>query len=196
MTSDPACIGVHLASGRKPLSLALLGDGLNLMQLASGELNHLSAFLSDLKSATVCITTRSRPDNLKFADVYSLLHKQLAKMSFRSYSAKNDARQWFRTDADASFSALLQHKLFPRRTLEGRIQRALILYDQGLQIHDPMEFFEEITRYKLMQGVLPLDHVYSQKELDALVAAYVAWMAAHRPQQVVVRGEFVLPAPE
>ena len=48
------------------------------------------------------------------------------------------------------FSALLHKKLLSRRTLEGRIQRALVLYDQGLQINDPMEFFEEITRYRLI----------------------------------------------
>jgi hypothetical protein len=30
-----------------------------------------------------------------------------------------------------------------------------------------------------MQGILPLDEVYSSKELDALVAAYAAWMAVN-----------------
>jgi hypothetical protein len=34
----------------------------------------------------------------------------------------------------------------PRRTLEGRLQRSAILYEQGLQIRDPVEIFEEITR--------------------------------------------------
>lgn len=192
--SDSAFVGVDLSSGRKPLTLALLDDDLNVIQLANGELNHLSAFLSDLKSATVCITTRSKPSSVKFADAYSIFHEHLAKMSFRPYSAKNDARQWCKTDADKSFSFFLQKKLFPPRTLEGRIQRALILYDQGLQINDPMEFFEEITRYKLMQGVLPLENIYTSKELDALVAAYVAWMTANRSQQITVKGEFTLPS--
>jgi len=47
-----------------------------------------------------------------------------------------------------------------------------------------MEFFEEITRYKLIQGILPLENLYTPKELDALVAAYVAWMTVNRPGQV------------
>jgi hypothetical protein len=65
-----------------------------------------------------------------------------------------------------------------------------------LQIRDPVEIFEEITRYKLMQGVLPLEDIYSPKELDALVAAYVAWLAANSPGQTVAMGEFVLPTQE
>lgn len=196
MTSSSAFAGVHLVSGRKPLTLALLDDDLNLIQLASGELSKLGAFLADLKSATICITTRSKPNSIKFVEAYSIFQQQLAKMSFLPLPAKNEARQWFKTDADESFGALLQHKLFSHRTLEGRIQRGLVLYEQGLRINDPMEFFEEITRYKLMQGVLPLDNLYSAKELDALVAAYVAWLAANRSRQIVVRGEFVLPAQE
>lgn len=192
MTPDSAYLGVHLSPGRQPLTLARLDDDLNLIQLANGELNLLSAFLSDLKSAILCIVTRSRPNSIKFADLYSVLHEQLAKMSFRPYPAKKDARQWLKTDADQSFSALLQKKLLSRRTLEGRIQRALILYDQGLQINDPMDFFEEITRYKLTQGILPLENIYSSKELDALVAAYVAWMTVNRSKQIIVKGELIL----
>ncbi|MGZ9226270.1 MAG: hypothetical protein ACXW4M_12030, partial [Anaerolineales bacterium] len=77
-----------------------------------------------------------------------------------------------------------------------RIQRALVLYDQGLQINDPMEFFEEITRYKLIQGILPLENLYASKELDALVAAYIAWMTVNKPGQFIIQGEFILPAQE
>lgn len=195
-TSDSAFIGIHFSSGRKPLTLAVLGADLNLIQLANSELNNLGALLSDLESAILCISTRSSPKSVRFADAYSVLHEHLANMSFRPYSAKNDARQWFKTDANDSFKALLQEKLFSQRTLEGRIQRALILYEQGLQISDPMEFFEEITRYKLLHGILPLENIYSTKQLDALVAGYLAWMTVHRSQQIIVKGELILPAPE
>jgi hypothetical protein len=59
-----------------------------------------------------------------------------------------------------------------------------------------MEFFEEITRYKLMQGILPFENLYSSKELDALVGAYVAWMTANKPGQFIMQGEFILPTQE
>jgi hypothetical protein len=100
------------------------------------------------------------------------------------------------TDAQKCFLALCGNELFARRTLEGRIQRALILYDEGLQIPDPMDFFEEITRHKLLRGILPLENIHTSKELDALVAAYMAWMTVHRPNQVTSNDNFILPAQE
>lgn len=196
MTSNSAFIGLHLSSGRKPLVLTLLDNDLNLIQIANSELNNLSVLLSELESATLCIVINTRRNDLRFADNYSMLHEQLAKMSFRPYPAKQEARQWFKGDADETFRGLLQQKLLPRRTLEGRIQRALILYEQGLQIDDPMELFEEITRFKLMQGRSPFENLYSSKELDALVAAYVAWMTVNKPGQFIVQSEFILPSQE
>jgi hypothetical protein len=56
--------------------------------------------------------------------------------------------------------------------------------------------FEEITRYKLIQGILPLENLPSSRELDALAAAYLAWMIFNRPAQIAATGEFVLPARE
>ena len=104
--------------------------------------------------------------------------------------------RWIETDSQKCFQALCDKDLLPRRTLEGRIQRDLILYDEGLQIEDPMEFFEEITRHKLMQGILPLETLHSSKQLDALVAAYVAWRAIQRASLVTLTGNFILPAKE
>ena len=43
----------------------------------------------------------------------------------------------------------------PAGTLEGRIQRQLALQDQGLNVPDAMDFFEEITRYRLLKSILP-----------------------------------------
>jgi hypothetical protein len=59
-----------------------------------------------------------------------------------------------------------------------------------------MEFFEEVTRYKLLQGILPSEHIYLSKELDALLAAYLAWMTVNRPQQLTSQGDFILPTQE
>ena len=80
--------------------------------------------------------------------------------------------------------------------MEGRLQRALILYEQALRIEDPMEIFEEITRYKLIKGNFRLENLYSSKELDALAAAYLAWMTVNRPEQIVAKGKLIQPAQE
>jgi hypothetical protein len=77
----------------------------------------------------------------------------------------------------------------------------LALYEQGLGVHDPMDFYEEITRHKLLRGVLPLEQVYSAEELDAIAAAYTAFVAARHPEKIVkigdpAEGQVVLPVVE
>lgn len=58
----------------------------------------------------------------------------------------------------------------------------------GLPVPDAMLFFEEITRHKILESALPLDNVYSNEELNALAAAYTAWLAAHEPEKVIKVG--------
>lgn len=196
LTSSSAFVGIHLSSGRKPYTFALLDDDLNLKARANGEVKDLAAILSEFDSVIVCISANAKSRSPKSANINAVLFEQLKKMSFRTFPAQNETHQWFKTVANESFRAFLKKKLLGRRTLEGRIQRALALYDQGLRIDDPMEFFEEITRYKLMQGILPVENLYTSNELDALVAAYVAWTTANKPGQFIVKGEFFLPSEE
>ena len=68
------------------------------------------------------------------------------------------------------------------------MQRELLLYELGLRIQDPMIFFEEITRHKLMNGLLPFELVYSPAQLDAMVAAYTAWQITQKPAEIIRLG--------
>lgn len=77
----------------------------------------------------------------------------------------------------------------PKPTLEGRLQRQSALYENGVGIRDPMEFFEEITRRKLLHGVLPMDLVYASEELDTLMAAYMAFCVVNCPQEMILVGD-------
>ena len=194
MTSNSTFAGIHFSYGRKPFTLALLDDDLDLIMHPKCDMEEVSALLSEPDSVTVCVTANSSFRSARSANTNSMFYEQLEKLSFRPYPAKNGTRQWFKVNANETFATLLQKKLLSRRTLEGRIQRGLILYDQGLQIDDPMEFFEEITRYRLIQGILPLENLYTSKELDALVAAYVAWVTVNRPGQIeMLPDNMVLP---
>ncbi|CAG0957786.1 hypothetical protein ANAEL_00441 [Anaerolineales bacterium] len=81
------------------------------------------------------------------------------------------------------------------------MQRQTLLYEHGLNIKDPMDFFEEITRYKLLKGILPMELLYLPEQLDALVAAYVAWLAVYKQEGVFLlgdarEGKLVLPGKE
>ena len=114
---------------------------------------------------------------------------------------EGDAHQFLEVYPHGAYSALLGLIPFPKHTLEGRIQRQLVLYLKQLNISNPMQIFEEITRHRLLQGILPLEGLHSVVELDALVAAYTAWMAATKPKEVSLvghpeEGQIVLPVAE
>lgn len=106
----------------------------------------------------------------------------------------------FETYPHGAYCALLGITPFPKHTLEGRLQRQLILHENQVRVHNPMRIFEEITRYRLLNGILPLDTLLTVDELDALVAAYTAWYTSRYSTEITVLGEvsegqIVLPVP-
>ena len=193
MSSDSFVFaGLELSVGRRPVIYAALNEDLEVTSLESWSISEALGCLQNLGNAWVAVDV---PALRRPGQVYQELKKKLPQAGFKS-PAKNSPKQWLETDAQAAFRALIGRKPLPRRTLEGRLQRASLLYDLGLQITDPMDIFEEITRYRLVQGILPLDNLSGSSELDALVAAYVAWLAANRPGQVILQGELLLPVQE
>jgi len=117
------------------------------------------------------------------------LYKRLEGFGYQPYPAAEAALQWLEVYPHASYCVLLGQTPLPKNTFEGRIQRQLALVEQKLDVPDPMDLFEEITRYRLLQGILPVEALYSQGELDALVAAYTAWMAGTHPDRVTTLGD-------
>jgi len=127
------------------------------------------------------------------------LYRKLSKMGFKPYPEEGASHQWLETHPHAAFCVLLDESPLQKSTLEGRLQRELILYENGVRIKDPMDFFEEVTRHKLIRGILPMELVRLPEQLDALVAAYTAWMSTEKPNEVTrignkQEGLIVLPA--
>lgn len=89
----------------------------------------------------------------------------------------------------AAYAVLIGARPFFKHSLEGRLQRQLVLHEQQVDVPDPMSIFEEITRFRLLRGMLPLDDLFSAGELDALIGAYTAWMAAMHPDQITLLGD-------
>ena len=110
------------------------------------------------------------------------LADQLESLGYCSYPAEDAARQWIETQSEAAFHALLGVPPFEAGTLEGRIQRQLVLENLDLAVPDAMQVFEEITRYRLLHGVLPVDGLLPQPELNAWIAAHVACLASTQPE--------------
>ena len=104
------------------------------------------------------------------------LFGELRKLGYADYPHENAERQCFECQGEAAFWNLLGHTPLKDGTLEGCLQRQVVLKMAGLQVPDGMRFFEEITRFRLLQNQLPLDAVYLASELNALVAAYTAFL--------------------
>ncbi|RME86997.1 MAG: DUF429 domain-containing protein [Anaerolineae bacterium] len=116
------------------------------------------------------------------------LHRALERFGARPYPAEGTSHQVLEVYPQAAFHVLLGHRPYPRHTLEGRLQRQALLYERGVEIGDPMAFFEEVTRFRLLRGTLPLERIYSPPALDALMNAYLAFLAATHPDEVTLVG--------
>ncbi|MBN1286941.1 MAG: DUF429 domain-containing protein [Anaerolineae bacterium] len=131
---------------------------------------------------------------------------------WRFYAALRDAgfanwpgdsrRQVFEVHPHACYTVMLGRRPLRKTTLEGRLQRQLVLYRAGVDVPDPMLALQELTPHRLLLGDLSMDgRLYDHDALDAAAAAYTAWLAAHRPGEVTAVGDpdegtIVVPAGE
>lgn len=127
------------------------------------------------------------------------LYRNLEEMGFVDYPAKDKGQLILEVYPHGAYTVLLERIPFLKRTLEGRLQRQLLLHSLSINVPDPMRVFEEFTRYKIIQGQLPLEGLYSIEELEALMAAYLAWKAASKPDEISLvgdprEGQIILPA--
>jgi hypothetical protein len=125
------------------------------------------------------------------------LYAHLADLGYASRAGGEAGPVSLETHPHLTYHALLGQAPLPKPSLEGRLQRQLALFAAGIGIKDPMDFFEEITRHKLLKGELPMEMLYLAEELDALAAAYVAhlvredaasveWIGDEREGQIAV----------
>jgi len=193
--------GIDISSGRKPITFVVLDGNLKVVLLERCDISYPTAHLEQYKRALLGVNMLSRGrirSSQRGQKICVDIKKKIIQAGLKPYLTSNAPKQWVETNPLECFRSLSGQALQSRRTLGGLIQHALILYDQGLQINDPMAFFGEITRSDLMAGVMPMELLYSSSELDALAAAYVAWMLINKPAQVDLtkeRGEGMILIP-
>lgn len=117
------------------------------------------------------------------------LYRNLEEMGFEDYPAQDKGQTILEVYPHGAYTVLLERIPFLKKTLEGRLQRQLLLHSLSLAVPDPMDIFEEITRHKVLTGDLPLDGLYALEELEALMAAYLAWKAASDPEGIILVGD-------
>jgi hypothetical protein len=117
------------------------------------------------------------------------LYRKLGKMGFQKHPEVDSTYKILETNPHACYCVMAGQVPAARLSLEGRLQRQIILYEHGLGIKDPMDFFEEITRYKLAKGIWPMELLYLPDQLDAMAAAFTAWMTLHRKESISMLGD-------
>lgn len=117
------------------------------------------------------------------------LFRRLEGLGYATYPCEGAELQSLEVYPYASYAVMVGALPLPKHTLEGRLQRQLVLHENKVDVPDPMLIFEEITRHRLLKGVLPLDKLYTPGELDALAAAYTGWFAAMHPEMVTLLGD-------
>lgn len=127
------------------------------------------------------------------------LAENFSSYGYQQYSASEGApRQMLETQTDAIFHLVTGNEPAEDRSLEGRLQRQLLLHEHDMPVIDPMDLFEEITRFRLLKGELAVNDVLSTGELNALMAAWMAWLAVNEPEKIqkfgaAEEGEIFLP---
>jgi predicted nuclease with RNAse H fold len=131
------------------------------------------------------------------------LYRRLSSIGFTHFVAGESRtdRMMIEVHPHACFAALLGRRPFLKGTLEGRLQRQLVLYVEGFEVPNPVHVLEEITRHHLLTGDLPLSGLHDHDQLDALMAAYTAYLVGIKPARVSQVGDrdeglITLPAPE
>jgi predicted nuclease with RNAse H fold len=119
------------------------------------------------------------------------LFKRLRQNGFRQHILGEEPgkRSVLEARSHVGYSVLLERRPFLKQSMEGRLQRQLVLYLEGLEVANPMHVLEEITRHNLLMGNLPLERLRSAEQLDAIMAAYIAYLAALKPERMFQIGE-------
>ena len=117
------------------------------------------------------------------------VYERIGELSYQAYPAEDAQRHWLEVPADAGFFSLVGGTLLSGKTLQGRIQRQLILWAQGVLIPDPMETFEEITRHRLLHGNFPFRSIFPIESLNALLAALTARLSQQKPEKLISLGD-------
>lgn len=154
---------------------------------SAGKIDHLRVAEYQLKVRKIRFTPITAPPNQIPTWVQNgfRLYQQLELM----FSPGQDGRSIIEVNSQACYQILLGRFPFQKTSTEGRIQRQLMLIDQGVKLQDPMAYFEEITRHRILQGILPEAMLYSARQLDALAAAFMARRSHQNPASTVSIGD-------
>ena len=132
--------------------------------------------------------TPKKKSNLLASQQYgSKLVENLKSVGFIDLESDGEKRL-IEVPAETAFWSIDRKPLFEEFSFIGRIQRQLLLLELGFKLPDPMDFFEELTRFKLLTGKAPLDMVFDVSRLNACINAFTALKIKKDPSRVAKLG--------
>lgn len=111
------------------------------------------------------------------------------QLGFSVFGTSNSSRAYFETNCDAGFWLSFGAVPYDSRSLEGRLQRQLVLCEFGFPVQDPLIFLEEFTRHRLQTSQLPADQILPGYELKAMIASATALLFDQKPGAVETVGD-------
>ncbi|MBN1428262.1 MAG: DUF429 domain-containing protein [Anaerolineae bacterium] len=116
------------------------------------------------------------------------IYDGLRKADFVEYP-RIGSRRMLETYPYAVFLALIGKRPYSKSSIEGLLQRQLILFEEGIEVPDPMPHLEEWTRHRVKTGQIGRKNILDHDKLDALAAAYTAYMVDREPRSVIALGD-------
>ncbi len=223
-------MGIHVGAGKRGFTYIAYDNDRRTLAIGQGQMEEVLFFAAGQSSAVISLSAPASPAPVEetahstrpverllaerelpfhpapvedrcpaWARRGLLLYRRLQEIGYQAYPAEGDC-QWMETPVEAAYQSLAGCTLYAPESLEGRLQRQILLYEQGLPMNDPFLFFEEITRHRLMHSALPMQDIHPTAELAAMLCAQTAWLAVHHPAQVLTLGgpdedRVVLPLP-
>ena len=130
-------------------------------------------------------TKNQRP----LSDEVLTIQKGIQKLEYAPVSDEKQPKRFFLSRTDEVFRQIASGSLLPLGTDASRWQRQLLLLDQEIPLPDVMQYFEEVTRFRILQGNLPEEMIYQHAELNAILLSWLGWLATFEPARVLVTDE-------
>lgn len=177
-------VGIEITSGSRPLICASLDPDQKVKFLERYSVSKLISQLHTSENIMLAINVsfqNSAAHDANGHKVFKTLEKEIVQAGFKPYLSSQACRQWVETYPLECFSALAKQPPFPNRSIRGRVQRSEILCEQGIQINGRKKSLDE-ARYLTMGTTTAT--LYTPSELNALVAACIAWMLVNMPVKI------------
>ena len=148
------------------------------------QLSHSGDFTAarDSMTSSTRIPIHRKTETLRKGQV---LKENLAALGYVAYQNNETTRAYLGTNIESVCFQIIPVPLYAGKSLEGRLQRQCLLAENGVNVADPMVFFEEVTRFKLLHGKLPFEKIYNPMELNALICSFVAWSVQHTAENMI-----------